>query len=72
MSWQRGWGGAEIGSDARPVSRGRMVTMSQGELADMVKTADSKANRAFAYAAVIFLILGFGASEALHRFGWLS
>ena len=46
--------------------------MSQGELADMVKTADSKANRAFAYAAVIFLILGFGASEALHRFGWLS
>lgn len=68
MNSQRGYGEADIGSDARPVSRGGMVTLSRGELADLVLRAKRKANRAFAYAGIIGavtgLALGFGATSA--------
>jgi len=64
MSWQLGYGEATPGSDARSVNRGRMVTLSQGELMDLEQDGKSKANRAFIYAAVIFLMLGFGAGKA--------
>lgn len=70
MSWQRGWGAAGIGSDARPVNRGRMVTLSQGELSDMVAEARRKARRAFTYAMVIGAVLGIGvAAGATRAFG---
>lgn len=58
MSWQRGYGESIIGSDARPVNRGRMVSVSQGELADLVDGAKRKANRAFKHALVIGAVLG--------------
>lgn len=59
MSWQRGWGEAARGSDAVPASaRGRMVTLSQGELMDMEQNAKARAHRAFAYACVIGAVLG--------------
>lgn len=58
MSFHRGYGEADIGSDARPVDRGRMVTLSRGELADLVQGAKRNANRAFAYAMVIGAVAG--------------
>lgn len=45
MSWQRGWGEAEIGSDARPVGRGEMVALSRGELRDLVARSRAKGAR---------------------------
>lgn len=65
MSWQRGWGEMTPGTDARPVNRGRMVSLSQGELADMLAAARLRANRAFGYALVIGAVLGAGAGAAL-------
>jgi hypothetical protein len=64
MNTQRGWGEAIIGSDARPVSRGGMVTLSRGELMDLTRNGKTRARRAFTYAAVIFGICGFGAGLA--------
>ncbi len=67
MSWQRGWGEAEIGSDARPVTRGQMVTLSRGELADLGARAQARLRRAAVAACVggvVFgLSVGFGATR---------
>lgn len=75
MSWQRGYGEATPGTDARPVNRGRVVTLSQGELSDMLDQAGRKAQRAFKSALVIGTVLGitlgFGATRAFGH-GWYS
>ena len=49
MNSQRGYGEADTdrGSDARPVNRGGMVTLSRGELYDLTTGLQAKANRAF-------------------------
>jgi hypothetical protein len=68
MSWQRGWGEMTPGTDARPVSLGRMVTLSRGELDDLIERQKRKANRAMIFAYVIPAVLcvsvGMGASAA--------
>jgi hypothetical protein len=65
MSWQRGWGEMTPGTDARPVNRARMVSLSQGELHDMARSRD----RVVKWVGVIGLALGagvgFGAGRAL-------
>jgi hypothetical protein len=47
MGWQREWGAAVIGSDARPVRRGDMVALSTGELFDLTQGAKARSLRAF-------------------------
>jgi hypothetical protein len=69
MSWQRGWGEATPGSDARPVSRGRMVTLSQGELADMMDAAKRRAFTAFARGALAGSVLAACAFVGSAAFG---
>lgn len=47
MNHQRGWGAEAIGSDARPASRGGMVSLSRGELFDLTQGARARARRSF-------------------------
>jgi HAMP domain-containing protein len=67
MSWQRGRGEAEIGSDARPVRRSEMVTMSRGELADLVAKAEVRAGRMRALAMVIGAAIGLAVAFWVNR-----
>ena len=75
MSWQRGWGEATPGTDARPVTRGRMVTLSRGELDDMVEAAkcrhDSVVKRVGVAAVALGLICGAGVGQAFGH-SWYS
>ena len=54
---QRGYGEADTGSDARPVSRGGMVTLSRGELYDLTTGLQAKARRAFVRGMVVGFVL---------------
>jgi hypothetical protein len=69
MSWQRGWGEMTPGTDARPVNRGRMVTLSRGNLDDMVDEAERRGRNQVKWVGLpLVLILasaiGMGASAA--------
>lgn len=75
MNFQRGYGEATVGSDARPVSRGGMVTLSRGELIDMCEAAKRRANRAIVYACVIGAVVGLTVGASATRafgHGWYS